>query len=281
MEPEQQIFREGSKTYYSSTLLFPRRVREDVVKLYSFVRVADNYVDAIPQQVQEFQDLVATWKEYCDAPIHLLAPDKGDVLNVRVTKNICRLTIQHRFDPAWIDAFLESMESDTKKTTYRTLDDTLRYTYGSAEVIGFMMARLMDLAPEAMETAATQGRAMQYINFLRDIAEDVELSRCYFPEEHLKRFNLKDLKDATTKAHPDNFRQFVRFELGIYKEWQEAANAGIHYIPKRYRLPIQAAVDSYNWTAGEIENDPFVVYRRKVKPSKTRIIGNALTHVFD
>lgn len=281
MTSEQEIFQQGSKTYYTSTLLFPKRMRDDVTKLYSFVRVADDYVDTVPQHRHEFRNLVATWQEYRDKSVAELAPEHDDTLNVRVTKNICRLKVQHNFDPAWIDAFLVSMELDTRKKIYYTLDDTLRYVHGSAEVIGLMMARLMDISDVAMSAAAMQGRAMQWINFVRDISEDIELGRCYFPKSDLEQFGLSDLGELTAKAHPQAFRDFVHFEIGRYRQWQREANQGMQYIPKRCRLPIQAAADAYGWTAKQIARDPFVVYRYKMKPSKARIITNALTHVFD
>ena len=34
----------------------------------------------------------------------------------------------------------------------------------------------------------------------------------------------------------------------------------------------------YNWTARRIEQDPMVVYRRKVKPSKLRILWTVMTN---
>ena len=39
----KNIFKKGSKTYFNSSLFFPRDVREDVFKLYSFVRTADDF----------------------------------------------------------------------------------------------------------------------------------------------------------------------------------------------------------------------------------------------
>ena len=48
------IFKKGSTTYYNSTRLFPKAIRKDVTTLYSFVRVADNFVDSVPQDVKGF-----------------------------------------------------------------------------------------------------------------------------------------------------------------------------------------------------------------------------------
>lgn len=278
---DQQIFRDGSTTYYNSALLFPRSVREDVIRLYSFMRTADDYVDSVPQHINAFRNLVATWQENRGKKMDELMLGKDDSLNLRITKNICRLVIQYRFEASWVDAFLHAMELDTRKKTYHTLDDTLRYVHGSAEVIGLMMARVLQLPDEAMNAAALQGRAMQQINFVRDVAEDSELGRCYFPRTDLQKFGLSDLGEVTAKTHVDEFRGFVDFQLGRYRQWQRQADTGMYYIPRRYRLPIQTAVDSNSWTAKQIAKDPFVVYRYKVKPSKMRIAGSALAHLFD
>lgn len=59
--PEQEIFREGSTTYYFSSRFFPHAIRQDVFRLYSFVRVADDYVDSSPPQTDRFYALRTVW----------------------------------------------------------------------------------------------------------------------------------------------------------------------------------------------------------------------------
>ncbi len=50
------IFKQGSKTYFYSSLFFPSYMKKDVFSLYGFVRKADNYVDSIPQNVNGFYE---------------------------------------------------------------------------------------------------------------------------------------------------------------------------------------------------------------------------------
>ncbi|USN55324.1 MAG: squalene/phytoene synthase family protein [Candidatus Peribacteria bacterium] len=52
------------KTYYLATLFFPRQIKQDIFLLYSFVREADNLVDAAQVDLaqakialQDMQDL--------------------------------------------------------------------------------------------------------------------------------------------------------------------------------------------------------------------------------
>jgi phytoene synthase len=167
---------------------------------------------------------------------------------------------------------------DTEKSCYDTLEETLQYIYGSAEVIGLFMARIMELPREAEHYAMMLGRAMQYINFIRDIDEDLELGRRYLP---LERSGLTELSGEEVRRHPHRFAAFIREHLRRYNEWQAEAEKGYRYLPRRYLVPIKTAADMYAWTGRIIRNDPEVVFRRKVKPGRWRIVlrgvGNMIT----
>lgn len=272
MKLETRIFKNGSTTYYFSSKFFPRKTRDDVADLYSFVRTADDYVDSQPAQPQKLLNLE---KNYLGS-IRLKPADcsvkKSDSVDQRVVKNIVRVSRKHGFEPAWIKSFIYSMKQDISIHSYRTLSDSLSYVYGSADVIGLMMAKIMDLPDEALKYAQMQGRAMQWINFVRDIKEDNSLGRCYFPTTDLKKFGLDSLDEQIAVKNPDKFNKFIRFQIKRYYEWQKEANKGFKYIPRRLRIPLQTAVDMYAWTAEQIEKNPFIVFEKKVKPRKRDIL---------
>lgn len=265
---QKTIFKRGSTTFYTSSLFFPKEIKQDVFDLYSFVRVADDFVDRIPADKEGFYHLRRLWEQSDEV--------EGDSIAEQVVRNMRRVSAKHHFDPAWTEAFLNAMQSDLVHKDYKTIDDTLGYIYGSAEVIGLMMARIMGLDDEAQQAAKLQGRAMQVINFIRDINEDNQLNRQYFPKEDLKRFKLKDLTQKTAQQNPETFTAFIQFQLKRYAEWQTDANQGYVYIPKRLRIPLQTARDMYNWTGEQIENDPFIIYEKKVKPKKLRVVSRLI-----
>lgn len=279
MSLEKTIFKNGSTTYYLSSRLFPKEVRQDVSILYSFVRVADDYVDVLPQNKKKFKILKSMWADSIEDKSFNTNHRKGDSLNMRIVKNIVFLTRKYDFDPAWIDAFLASMQADLDKTTYSRLDNTLSYVHGSAEVIGLMMAKIMRLPEVAMPYAALQGRALQWINFIRDVEEDNQLGRCYFPQEDLRQFGLAGLNQKTALENPKEFQDFMHFQLNRYNQWQQEAKQGFSYIPKRLRLPLATAVDNFNWAARQITNKPNLVYQKKIQPSKSRVIFTGIKRV--
>lgn len=258
------IFKRGSKTYFYSSLFYPKKVRKDVFTLYSFLRKADDYVDAIPQQKEGFY-------RFKDIYVDAIEGNKtGDV----VMDSFAELSRRKNFDSSWGTAFLNSMEMDLYKSTYEDLDELSTYLYGSSEVVGLFMARILDLPKESMDAARHLGKSMQYLNFIRDIAEDIELRRVYFPQQDLREFKIHRLDENYVRSNPEGFKQFIRKQLGVYYSWQEEAEEGFKYIPFRCLISIKTASDMYKWTGKKIEKNPFIVYERKVKPSIPIILSN-------
>lgn len=262
-----QTFKQGSKTYFNSSIFFPEEVRRDVFVLYGFVRVADNFVDELPQRPKEFY-------AFKDAYRKALA---GTLSGDPIIDEFISLMARKGFQPEWVDAFLRSMEMDLDKSEYDTIEETLEYIYGSAEVIGLFMASILELPEESHYHARMLGRSMQYINFIRDIKEDLELRRRYLP---LTGSALESLDENYVKEHREEFTAFHRRQIGLYKGWHREAELGYRFIPRRYLIPIKTAEDMYLWTAEQIEKDPFIVYNGKVKPGKVRIFARIIKNFF-
>ncbi len=259
----RETFRNGSKTYFNSSRFFPADVREDVYVLYGFVRVADNFVDSLPQDVAGFEGFVTRYRRAA----------RGTVTGDEIIDSYVKLAERRNFDPDWTEAFLRSMRMDTEKAVHATLPESLEYIYGSAEVIGLFMARIMGLSVEAERGACMLGRAMQFINFIRDVDEDNRLGRTYLP---ISETSLANLTREEADRDPQEFRRFIRAQLDRYLEWQVEAEKGYGLIPRRYRVPIKTAGDMYKWTGDQILQDPFIVYRRQVKPARARIVFSGL-----
>ena len=303
---EKKIFKNGSTTYYWSTAFFPKAYRDDVFALYSFVRTADDYVDVQPVQKEKLLALEKNYLKAIQDPTYEVITHGWDDIDTRVIKNIVRLCHKYKFEESWVRAFFASMKQDIDSQEYKTLEDSLGYVYGSAEVIGLMMARIigsdnpknvrrvLNIGKEQAQNdpdmikkqtllvqdfARMQGRAMQWINFIRDIEEDNRLGRLYFPTDDLKKYGLKDLSLETANTQKTDFERFMRLQIKRYRSWQEEADKGIDYIPVRLRSGIKTAVEMYNWTAKQIEANPLIVYDKKIKPSKLRVLAHGTNRV--
>lgn len=264
-KPLLNLFQRGSTTYFNSTLFFPTDVKKDVFKLYAFLRKADNYVDTIPQDIEGFY---AFREEYERAAAGYPSSDI-------VISEFIELANRKKFEQEWVTAFLDAMQSDLYRKTYYTLDELCVYMYGSAEVVGLFMAKILDLPEESYIYARFLGRAMQYINFIRDIREDYELGRQYLPYEEMKMYGIEDFEPSRFCGKQENFAKFIRRQIERYLEWQRFAEQGYRYIPYRYLIPIKTAADMYKWTAKVIYRSPWMVFLRKIKPRKRRVVYGA------
>ncbi len=264
-----KIFRSGSTTYYFSSMFFPQKAREDVFKLYAFVRTADDLVDSVPQDKEGFYSFK---KEYEEAASNQKSSNS-------VIGGFVRLSREKGFESAWAAAFLSSMEKDLVKTSYRDIKELEEYIYGSAEVIGLMMARIMKLPKEADNCARQLGKAMQLINFIRDIKEDLALGRTYLPQDEIRSFGLSAKDFCSASASKDAFRDLIALQIERYRSWMEEAAAGFRFLPKKYLVPVKTASDMYDWTAQQIKKAPLVVFSKKVKPSRTKILLYALKNI--
>lgn len=271
MENKQlkNIFNKGSRTFFTSSLFFPTEKRVDTTALYAFTRVADDFVDQQPQDRDGFLDFKSDYYKYL----------KNKNSNNPVIQNFLEIQEKYSFEQDWIDAFLDAMESDLNKDEYCKLEEVERYMYGSAEVIGLMMSKILELPKEAYVSARFLGKAFQYINFIRDIKEDLSLKRVYIPCDYIKKYGFNDLEFETVMKNPIGFENLIQEQINLYRTWQKEGEKGFKFIKKRYLVPIKTASDVFLWTAKKIEADPFIIYREKVKPSKSRIRLTALNNI--
>lgn len=258
-----KIFKKGSTTYFTASLFFPTSIKQDVFTLYAFVRTADDFVDQVPSDQNGFYGFV---REYRSAL-------QGEIVPNEIITEFVYLQRKYSFPQNWVDAFLKAMEADLYKATYQTLDELLLYIYGSAEVIGLMLAKIMGVSSNGYQAARMLGRAMQYANFLRDIAEDIQLGRQYIPQEIVTAYGIERLDVANIEANSEDFTRLYTAEVARYQDWNTKAQRGFKYLPSSVRVPIAAASEMYSWTLNTAVQSPLLVLKQKIKPSKWQVVG--------
>lgn len=263
---QEKIFKNGSKTFFYSTFFFPEAAKKDITVFYAFVRIADDFVDAVPSDSVGFYDFKNKY-------IRALGGEKADY---EVIDDFVVLQKKYNFEQEWIDAFFSAMESDLYPQFCKSATDTAKYMYGSAEVVGLMMCKILNIKEEAYVYARKLGQAFQYINFIRDLYEDEKLGRLYLPEENILKSGISKLSIETAEKNKISFENFMKKEIKYFYHLVDEARPGFDFIPRRYRIPIVIATNLYLYTAKIIENNPYIVYQQKVKPNTKRIFYEAL-----
>lgn len=251
------ILAKHSRTYFLSTLFFPRPIRDQVFVLYAWVRHADELVDhplenptrAIRAYRKAF---LATW-------------EKGSHVDVVITLFV-RMAKTVGIEKAWCLSFLDSMEMDLYPIHFTTYDQLERYIYGSADVIGLMMAKIMHVPTQALPHAAALGTWMQLVNMIRDVDEDISLGRIYLPSLIPSISIGKPVRDTA------KIRKAIQTEITHAHYIYEQVQPSIALIPIESRFAVRLSIALYQWSLATIEHDPTIIWRKKVKPSLIRVL---------
>ena len=222
------VIKRYSTSFYFSSSLLSKSIRQDIFNIYGFVRLADEIVDTFhefpkKQLLNDFEEEL--WKSI-DNKISLnpiLNSFQNTVNKYSIPKNLIR-------------SFLDSMKMDLEKKEYKSVEEYKRYIYGSADVVGLMCLKVFVKGSDALysdlsDYAISLGSAFQKVNFLRDLKDDSNiLKRVYFPNVNMDDFNEESKKEIINEIELD-FKNAIK---------------GIARLPKNSRFAVYIAYRYYN-----------------------------------
>ena len=222
-EKIDKLLETTSRSFYPTLKYLPKKTRGQIGLLYLLARVADTIADS---KVGETEILLQHLKAYNEAvqgrsdtlpDLQALAEVQANEHEAELLRNVpavveglsvystedqtrmleCldiivggQILDLERFGPANEGGGISALKNDEE------LDD---YTFRVAGCVGVFwtkmsLAHLMKLPPDEealfMERGVRFGKALQMINILRDIPEDLRFGRCYIPEEALDDIGL-------------------------------------------------------------------------------------------
>ncbi|WP_432511911.1 phytoene/squalene synthase family protein [Kineococcus sp. SYSU DK001] len=262
---------EHGKTYYLATLLLPPAKRPYVWALYGFARYADEFVDSL---TDPDPDALVAWSDDFLKSLDHGEPSEPVGRAMAATMRRWDLPREH------VEAFLDSMRMDITETGYATYDDLRRYVYGSAAVIGLQMLPILEpLTPDAAARAQALGEAFQLTNFVRDVGEDLDRGRVYFPAEDLDRFGLtrEDLFAARAAGRtPGPVRELLAHEAQRTRELYAFAEPGLSMVHPTSRDCLRTAYLLYGGILDEVEAAGYDVLGRRVRVGLPRRLAVAV-----
>jgi phytoene synthase len=261
------------KTYYLATLLLPAAKRPYVHALYGFARYADEIVDDLSSTLtaEEKADWLVGWGSRFLAAVRAGGSDHPISRAVVDTVRRWDIPLSHFED------FLASMRMDLTVTDYPTYDDLLKYTWGSAAVIGLQMVPVLEPVVErslAEPYAADLGVAFQLSNFIRDVGEDLRRGRVYLPGEDLAHFGV-DRERLARGVVDGPVRRLLAYEIARTRELYRAAEPGVRLLHPTSRDCIRTAVRLYGRILDEVERADYQVLDRRVSVGSGRRLAVA------
>lgn len=232
------VIKRYSTSFYFSSSLLSKSIRQDIFNIYGFVRLADEIVDTFHEYPKKelLEDFESELWRSLDNKISL-----NPILN-----SFQHTVNKYSISKDLISSFLDSMKMDLEKKEYNSVEEYKKYIYGSADVVGLMCLKVFvrgsessydDLSPFAISL----GSAFQKVNFLRDLKDDSNiLSRVYFPNVDMNNFNEKTKKEII---------------LEIDKDFANAVK-GIDKLPKNSKFAVYIAYRYYNKLLKKLKRTP-------------------------
>ena len=143
-----------------------------------------------------------------------------------------------------------------KKISILDKSELINYAYYVAGTVGIMMAKILNTQNKyAYRYAVDLGIAMQLTNIMRDIIEDANIDRVYYPKAWIKLTPKKILESNSNTIKNINKATEKLFELS--EIYYKSAFKGIAFLPFRSRFAILLALFVYRQIGRKIIKNNF------------------------
>ena len=263
-----------ARSFHFASRFLPAAKRRAVCALYAYCRHADNLVD-----------------------------DRGDRPEAQVRAELTALAGEVRAmhagtppaDPRWLalhdtlrrypvplDPLLELLDGvaqDLEPVAMPDFPALEQYCRQVAGGVGLLVAPILGARPGEEAAGLQLGLAMQLTNILRDVREDLDRGRLYFPATELAAWGISRA-DLERRRMSPRLRVYIAFQICRAREYFEAADPAIDRFPDDgSRLTVRLMQRTYAGILDEIERMDGDVFRARARVPFTRklvILGRAM-----
>ncbi len=242
----ETTIRQGSKSFAKAAMLFDPEIRQSVTMLYAWCRYCDDVIDG--QVLGHGQEELGV--EEKRARLRMLQDETDRICNggtsdIPAFAALSEVVKRHGVERRHLFELLEGFGLDAEEARFCTIDDTLHYCYHVAGVVGVMMAKIMGATDrEVMHRAADLGIAFQLTNIARDVIEDMQVGRCYLPEQWLARSGIS--RDTMHLPQHHAALHALACELvALAENYYKSARIGMAQLPWRCAWAIASALLIY------------------------------------
>lgn len=277
----RQFIAVHSKSFYLSSLLLPRAIRQEAWALYAFCRQADDSVDGVnpgdgtvpadaPADTAAMLEQVTGLRQRL---ARVYAGELGPGAAYAIDRAFRAVVERTGLPQAVPQQLLSGMEMDARGVFYGSWEELLGYCFNVAATVGLMMTYVMGhrMQParrdEVLLRACDLGVAMQLSNIARDVGEDARRGRVYLPDELLAAHGLDAPQvlalGQAGQPSPPALREVVRELLQRADSHYRAAALGVTMLPKESRLAIRSALLIYSGLGARLKAQGYETLTRR------------------
>jgi 15-cis-phytoene synthase len=245
-----RITRREAKNFAYGIMVLPRAKRQAIAAIYAFARNVDDVADGELQT----EDKQAALEGLRTA----LGGDSSEPVFVALRDARERFGIPR--EP--LDALIDGGLQDLGQSTYADFAELRGYCEKVAGAVG--LACVPVYGSDDTEHAMTLGIALQLINIIRDVDEDLQLGRVYLPQDELAAFGVEEL------APSPEFRELMAFEAERARAHLAEGLLLLDSLDRRSALCVGTFAGLYRETLDRIEAGGYDVFGEKTRLSASR-----------
>jgi squalene synthase HpnC len=268
-------------------VFLPRAWRRDLMAVYGFARLVDDIGDG---------DLAAGGRDdalrlglpadRADDRVAMLDAFEADLRRVfdGAPRHPLLLALQptvrrHALTPEPFLGLIAANRQDQRVRRYQTYDDLLAYCELSANPVGRLVLAITGTStPERVRRSDAVCTALQIVEHLQDVAEDLGRDRIYLPAEDMKRFSVTE-DDLAAPTADARVRALVAFEAERAGYLLDEGTPLVGSVRGRLRLLLAGFVGGGRAALKAVERagyDVLAVSPKATKPGLLREVGSTL-----
>lgn len=262
----------------------PRAWRTDLMAVYGFARLVDDIGDGDLAPGGADARVLGVPPELAEdrlAVLDAFEADLGRVFDGTPRHPLLRRltpTVRRRgLTPEPFFGLIAANRQDQLVTRYETYDDLLAYCALSANPVGRLVLAVTGTeTPERVRRSDAVCTALQIVEHLQDVAEDLGRDRVYLPAQDMKRFHVQE-SDLAAPSAGESVRALVAFEAGRARELLKEGAPLVGSVHGRLKLLLAGFVAGGKAAVRAIAAADFDVLPGPPKPGKLQLLREAGT----
>ncbi|WP_371668042.1 squalene synthase HpnC [Streptomyces sp. NBC_00289] len=269
----------AAENFPVAPFFLPRDWRTDLMAVYGFARLVDDIGDGDLAPGGADARLLGVSPERAEDRLFLLDAFEADLNRVfdatprhPLLRRLQPTVRRRSLTPEPFLGLIAANRQDQLVTRYETFDDLVAYCELSANPVGRLVLSVTGTStPERIRLSDAICTALQIVEHLQDVAEDLGRDRIYLPAEDMKRFHVQEA-DLATKITSASVRALVAYEAQRARDLLNEGAPLVGSVHGRLKLLLAGFVAGGRAAIQAIAAAEYDVLQGPPKPGKLRLL---------
>ncbi|MGP2438968.1 squalene synthase HpnC [Streptomyces sp. JW3] len=283
VDPERgTLDKAAGENFPVAPFFLPRAWRADLMAVYGFARLVDDIGDGDLAPGGADARLLGVPPERADDRLALLDAYEADLRRVfdatprhPILRRLQPTVRRRSLTPEPFLGLIAANRQDQLVSRYETYDDLLAYCELSANPVGRLVLGVTGTStPERIRRSDAICTALQIVEHLQDVAEDLAQGRVYLPAEDMKRFHVREA-DLSVKSAGASVRALIAYEAQRARDLLDEGAPLVGSVHGRLKLLLAGFVAGGRAAIRAIAAADYDVLPGPPKPGKVQLLREA------